>query len=41
MQGVKVRGDAGQVIAGNATTHIDKYIATSHATLVVAFFLAL
>lgn len=39
---VIVQRDAGQVIAGDAVTHIDKFISItiSHAVLVVAFFSA-
>ncbi|GKS83232.1 hypothetical protein AVMA1855_03790 [Acidovorax sp. SUPP1855] len=36
-----MRRDAGQVVAGNAVTHIDKYIATSRGILAGAFFLVL
>ena len=43
MQGqgqVQIRRDAGQVVAGNAVTHIDKYInlAPRHSVLFLAFF---
>ena len=36
---VTVRRDAGQVVAGDAITNIDKYISTtSHSPWAVAFF---
>lgn len=45
MQGqgkVVIGRDAGQVVAGNAVTHIDKYVSkTSHGPTAVAFFWAL
>lgn len=43
MQGkVVVRRDAGQVVAGNAVTNIEKYVAAhpSRCVLAVAFFSA-
>lgn len=45
MQGegkVMIGCDAGQVVAGNAVTHIEKYVSTtSHGPFAVAFFSAL